>query len=110
MSFCFYRKNVFQQISFKDVFSFGPVVNGLWEQNETGIPNFGMPVSCISNIQQIAVNLQCAVGIVRQDLLGEDLAQLNAFLIEAVQVPGKALEHHLVLKVRQQHIRNNNAA
>ena len=34
--------------------------------------------------------------------LGKNLAELNAFLIEAVQIPDKALEHDLVLKVCEQ--------
>ena len=37
-----------------------------------------------------------------QNLLGQNLTQLNAFLVEAVQIPCKALEHDLVLKVSQQ--------
>ena len=38
----------------------------------------------------------------REDALGKNLAELNAFLIEAVQIPDKALEHDLVLKVCEQ--------
>ena len=38
----------------------------------------------------------------RQHALGQHLAQLHALLVKAVQVPRKALEHDLVLKVRQQ--------
>ena len=37
-----------------------------------------------------------------EDAFCQDLAQLDAFLVEAVQVPDEALEHHLVLKVGQQ--------
>ena len=54
------------------------------------------------NTQQVAVLLECAVGLVREDALGKNLAELNAFLIEAVQIPDKALEHDLVLKVCEQ--------
>ena len=34
--------------------------------------------------------------------LCQHLAQLNAFLVKAVQVPCEALEHHLVFKVCKQ--------
>ena len=37
-----------------------------------------------------------------EDALGEKLAELDAFLVEAVQVPDEALEHDFVLKVGQQ--------
>ena len=57
---------------------------------------------CRSDVQQIGIDLQCAIGIVGQNLLGQNLAQLNAFLVEAVQIPCKALEHDLVLKVGKQ--------
>jgi len=39
---------------------------------------------------------------VSQDLLGQNLAQLDAFLVEGVDVPGEALVHDLVLKVSKQ--------
>ena len=55
-----------------------------------------------SDFQHIAVNLQRAVGVVGQDLLGQNLAQLDAFLVERVDIPRKALEHDLVLIVGQQ--------
>ena len=55
-----------------------------------------------SNIQQLAVDLQRAVGVMGQNLLGQDLTELHTLLVEGVQVPRKALEHHLVLEVGQQ--------
>ena len=55
-----------------------------------------------SDVQQIGVDLQSTVGVVGQNLLGQNLAQLDAFLIEGVDVPSKALEHDLVLEVGQQ--------
>ena len=54
------------------------------------------------DVQQVGVDLQSAVGIVGQNLLGQNLAQLDTFLVEAVQVPCEALEHNLVLKMGQQ--------
>lgn len=54
------------------------------------------------NAQQVAVLLECAVGLVRQHALGKNLAQLYAFLIETVQIPEEALEHDLILKVCEQ--------
>lgn len=52
-----------------------------------------------SDIQQIAVRLQRAVRVVDQHLLGQHFAQLHSFLVEAVDIPHKALKHHLILKV-----------
>ena len=43
------------------------------------------------DIQQIGVDLQCAVGIVCQNLLSQHLTQLNTFLVEAVQIPAEAV-------------------
>ena len=57
---------------------------------------------CRSDVQQIGVDLQRTVGVVSQNLLGQKLAQLDAFLVEGVDVPGKALVHDLVLEVGQQ--------
>ena len=37
-----------------------------------------------------------------EDALGQELAELDAFLIEAVHVPDEALEHDLVLEVSEQ--------
>ena len=34
--------------------------------------------------QQLAVNLQRSVGLMGQDLLSQDLAQLHTFLVKAV--------------------------
>ena len=56
----------------------------------------------LSDVQQIGVDLQSTVGIVGQNLLGQNLTQLDAFLVEGVDVPGKALVHNLVLEVGQQ--------
>ena len=55
-----------------------------------------------SDIQKIAVYLQCAVSLVSEYLLRKDLTELYALLIEGVQVPAEALEHHLVLIVCEQ--------
>ena len=49
-----------------------------------------------SDTQQIAVDLERTIGLVSEDALGQHLTQLNAFLIEAVQIPAEALEHDLV--------------
>ena len=51
-----------------------------------------------SDIEKLAVDLQSAVGVVGQNLLGKNLTKLYAFLVKAVQIPCKALEHDLVLK------------
>ncbi len=37
-----------------------------------------------------------------QDVLGQNLAQLHPFLVERVEVPDEALEHHFVLEVGKQ--------
>ena len=55
-----------------------------------------------SDIQKLCIGCERAVGISCEDLLGELLAELHAFLIEGVQVPDEALEHDLVLEVRKQ--------
>ena len=52
-----------------------------------------------SDVQQVAVDLQGAVGVMGQDLLCQELAKLHAFLVEGVDVPHEALEHDLVLEV-----------
>ena len=61
---------------------------------------------CVSgnnlDVQQIGVDLQSAVGVVGQDLLGQDLTQLDTLLVEGVDVPREALEHDLVLEVGKQ--------
>ena len=53
----------------------------------------------LSDIQQITVCFQRSVCLMGKDFLGQNLTQLHAFLIEAVYIPYKALEHDLVLKV-----------
>ena len=53
----------------------------------------------ILDSQHFCVLCKCAVGLVCEDFLGEDLSELYAFLVEAVQVPQEALEHDLVLEV-----------
>ena len=55
-----------------------------------------------SDAQEVAINLEGAVGFVSQNLLGKDFAELNAFLVEGVDVPREALEHDLVFKVSKQ--------
>ena len=57
---------------------------------------------CSLDVQQIGVDLQCAIGIMSQNLLCQNLTQLDTFLVKAVQVPCEALEHNLVLEVGQQ--------
>ena len=54
------------------------------------------------DVQQIGVDLQSTVGVVGQNLLCQNLAQLDAFLVEGVDVPCEALVHDLVLEVSQQ--------
>ena len=49
-----------------------------------------------SDIQQIRVDLQSAVGVVGQNLLGQNLAQLDTFLVEGVHVPGLRMERQLL--------------
>ena len=62
-----------------------------------------MSIFCVSlDIQQLAVDLQSAIGLMGQNALCQELAQLHAFLVEGVDIPRKALEHDLVLKVGQQ--------
>ena len=55
-----------------------------------------------SDLQEVAEFAEGAVSLVSEDAFCQDLAQLNAFLIEAVKVPCEALEHDLVLKVGEQ--------
>ena len=52
--------------------------------------------------EQVAVDGQCAICIMRQDFLGKNLAELDTFLVEGVDVPQESLEHDLVLKVGKQ--------
>ena len=51
------------------------------------------------DIQQITENLQRAVCLMSQHLLGQHLSKLHAFLVKAVYIPHKSLEHHFILKV-----------
>ena len=37
-----------------------------------------------------------------EDALGQELAELDAFLIEAVHVPDEALEHHFIFEMSEQ--------
>ena len=46
-----------------------------------------------SNVQKVAVSTQRTIGFVGQNLFRQYLAQLDAFLVEAVQIPCKALKH-----------------
>jgi hypothetical protein len=46
-----------------------------------------------------AVSFQGSVSIVGKNTGRKDFAQLNAFLIETVDIPDKALEHYFVLEV-----------
>ena len=54
------------------------------------------------DVQQIGVDLQSTVGVVGQNLLCQNLAQLDTFLVEGVVVPCEALVHDLVFEVSQQ--------
>ena len=49
-----------------------------------------------SDLKHIRVRLQSAVGVVSQNALSKEFAELYAFLVEAVDVPYEALEHNLV--------------
>ena len=55
-----------------------------------------------SDTEQITECLQCAVTVTCKNPFGKYLAQLDAFLVKAVQIPEETLEHHFVLKVGQQ--------
>ena len=55
-----------------------------------------------SDLKHIRVRLQSAVGVVSQNALSKEFAELYAFLVEAVDVPYKALEHNLVLEVSKE--------
>ena len=55
-----------------------------------------------SDLKQVCVGLEGTVGIVCQDALCEELAQLDTFLVEAVDIPDEALEHDLILEVAEQ--------
>ena len=53
-----------------------------------------------------AVSFKGSVGIVGQNTSRKDFAQLNAFLIETVDIPDKALEHYFVFIVSQKSTQN----
>ena len=55
-----------------------------------------------SDLKHIRVRLQSAVGVVSQNALSKEFAELYAFLVEAVDVPYEALEHNLVLEVSKE--------
>ena len=52
--------------------------------------------------QHLAVYGQRAIGLVCEHAFGQDLAKLNAFLVEAVEVPEETLEHDLVLEMSEE--------
>lgn len=51
------------------------------------------------NIQQITECFQRTLGIVSQNFLGQYFAKLYPLLVKAVDIPYKALIHHLILKM-----------
>ena len=51
------------------------------------------------DIQKIAVFFQCSVCIMSQHPFCQNFSELNAFLIETVDIPQESLEHDLVLEV-----------
>ena len=53
----------------------------------------------ILDSEHFCVLCECTVSLVCEDLLGEDFAELYAFLVETVQIPEETLEHDLVLEV-----------
>ena len=68
-----------------------------------GAPLAGGADPCIpSDIQQVAIYLQCTVCLMGQYAFCQNLTQLYAFLIEAVYIPCKALEHNLIFKMCKQ--------
>ena len=44
----------------------------------------GVLVKAESDVQQIGVDLQSTISVMGQNLLSQDLAQLDTFLVEAV--------------------------
>ena len=52
--------------------------------------------------QKLAVLRESTLCLLRKDRLRENLAELDALLVEAVDVPYEALEHDLVLEMRKQ--------
>ena len=56
----------------------------------------------VSDPEHVCVLCESAVGLVCEDAFCQDLAELYAFLIEAVQIPEESLEHDLVLEVCEQ--------
>lgn len=55
----------------------------------------------LSDIQKIAELFQCSVCLMCKHTFCKNLTKLYAFLVKAVYVPYKSLEHDLVLKVCQ---------
>ena len=61
------------------------------------------------DFHQIRISLERAVRVMRENLLRKLLSELNAFLVERVDVPYESLEHNLVLemcKKRTEHFRS----
>ena len=56
----------------------------------------------LSDLEHVRIRLKSAVGIVSQNALSKEFAELYAFLVEAVDVPYEALEHNLVLEVSKE--------
>ena len=54
------------------------------------------------DLKEVTVCLECSVCLVSKYFLGKYLSELNAFLVEAVDVPCEALEHDLVFEMRKQ--------
>ena len=55
----------------------------------------------LSDLEHVRIRLKSAVGIVSQNALSKEFAELYAFLVEAVDVPYEALEHNLGWGSRQ---------
>ena len=55
-----------------------------------------------SDIEKICVCLEGTVGLVCKNAFCKEFAELDTFLVEAVDVPDEALEHNFVLKVGEQ--------
>ena len=52
-----------------------------------------------SDVQKVTEYLKRSICVMCKNTFCKDFSKLNAFLVEAVQVPYEALEHDLVLKV-----------
>ena len=53
------------------------------------------------NAKQLAVLCQSTVCILCENCLGQDLTELYAFLVEAVDIPCEALEHNFILEMSE---------